>query len=49
LRGVVLSLDGADRLEATATGSPDNAEALGIEVAGLLREVGAERLLTPDS
>ncbi|MGZ0167689.1 MAG: hydroxymethylbilane synthase [Planctomycetales bacterium] len=49
LRGVVLSLDGADRLEATATGSPDKAEALGLEVAASLREVGAERLLTPTS
>ena len=49
LRGVVLSLDGADRLETHATASPDNAEALGIEVAGHLREVGAERLLTPTS
>lgn len=47
LRGVVLSLDGADRLEATASGSPDNAEALGVEVASKLRELGAERLLTP--
>jgi hydroxymethylbilane synthase len=47
LRGVVLSLDGADRLEATATGQAANAEALGIEVAGHLREVGAERLLAP--
>jgi hydroxymethylbilane synthase len=47
LRGVVLSLDGADRLEATATSPAENAEALGIEVAAHLREVGAERLLTP--
>jgi hydroxymethylbilane synthase len=47
LRGVVLSLDGADRLEATVTGPAANAEAIGIEVAGHLREVGAERLLTP--
>ena len=47
LRGVVLSLDGADRLEAEASSSPENAEALGIEVAGHLRQAGAERLLTP--
>ncbi len=49
LHGVVLSLDGADRLEAAATGSPDNAETLGLEVAARLREVGAERLLAPSS
>jgi len=49
LRGVVLSLDGADRLEASATDSPENAEALGIEVAAQLREIGAERLLAPSS
>lgn len=49
LRGVVLSLDGIDRLEASATGLPENAEALGIEVAAQLREIGAERLLTPSS
>lgn len=49
LRGVVLSLDGAHRLEASATDSPENAEALGIEVAAQLREIGAERLLAPSS
>ncbi len=49
LRGVVLSLDGVDRLEASATDSPENAEALGIEVARQLRDIGAERLLTPGS
>lgn len=49
LQGVVLSLDGADRLQASASGPSKNAEALGLEVAGLLREVGAERLLTPAS
>ena len=49
LRGVVLSLDGIDRLEASATDLPENAEALGIEVAAQLRESGAERLLTPSS
>lgn len=48
LNGVVLSLDGADRLEASASGSSHQAEALGIEVARLLREAGAERLLTPE-
>ena len=47
LQGVVLSLDGTDRLQATASGPPETAEELGVEVAGLLREVGAERLLTP--
>lgn len=47
LRGVVLSLDGDDRLEAASTAASDQAEALGIEVAGLLREAGAERLLSP--
>jgi len=49
LCGVVLSLDGIDRLEASATDLPENAEALGIEVAAQLREIGAERLLTPGS
>lgn len=49
LRGVVLSLDGTDRLEATASGSPDNAEELGVTVAAQLRSAGAERLLTPAS
>ncbi len=49
LRGVVLSLDGVDRLEAATTGLPQNAEALGIAVAAQLREIGAERLLTPSS
>lgn len=49
LRGVVLSVDGVDRLEVSATDSPENAETLGIEVAAQLREIGAERLLAPSS
>ncbi|MDA1166070.1 MAG: hydroxymethylbilane synthase [Planctomycetota bacterium] len=49
LRGVVLSLDGEERLEASASSSPENAEGLGVEVSALLRADGAERLLTPAS
>lgn len=49
LHGVVLSLDGADRLEASASGSPDQAEKHGLKVAAKLREAGAERLLSAAS
>jgi hydroxymethylbilane synthase len=41
LRGVVLSNDGSHRVEASAEGSAADAESLGVEVAGKLRQAGA--------
>jgi len=45
IRGVVLSADGRDRIESSAEGSPDDAEALGIWLAMELRRGGAQQLL----
>ncbi|MEZ6133892.1 MAG: hydroxymethylbilane synthase [Pirellulaceae bacterium] len=45
LQARVLSVDGRQMIEAEATSSPDNAEALGEQVAELLREQGATALI----
>ena len=45
LEGVVLSLDGRERLYAAATAAPQDAIALGERVAAELRAAGAERLI----
>lgn len=48
LTGVLLSLDGVTRLEQSAEGTIESAEAIGVAVADRLLESGAERLLNPD-
>ena len=45
LEGVVLSIDGRERISAQANASADQAEAIGICVAHLLVAQGAERLM----
>ena len=45
LDAAVFDPDGRERVAAAAVGSPDDPEALGVEVARLLREQGAGRLL----
>lgn len=45
LEAVVLSLDGQERLTGSASDAADSAEQLGLDVARLLRDAGAERLL----
>ncbi|HEV3164030.1 MAG TPA: hydroxymethylbilane synthase [Isosphaeraceae bacterium] len=43
----VFSLDGQERLAAEASGPQNDPEGLGRKVAGILRDLGAERLLRP--
>ena len=45
LKGMVASLDGARLIQNEVSGSPDQAEQLGIELAGKLREQGAQEIL----
>ena len=45
LKGMVASLDGSRLIENEVSGSPDQAEQLGIELAGKLREQGAQEIL----
>lgn len=45
LRGVVLTPDGAERIEATVTGRPADAEALGAALAAEMLDRGARRIL----
>ena len=45
LRGRVLGIDGRKRLDATLTGSADDAEAIGRGVAELLLKQGAAELI----
>lgn len=45
LRGVVLSLDGRQRIEALISGKRSEPEALGVKLAGELKKLGAEGIL----
>jgi hydroxymethylbilane synthase len=45
LTGMVASLDGKKLIKDSVTGTPDQAEQLGIELAGKLREQGAQDIL----
>ncbi|MBS0015338.1 MAG: hydroxymethylbilane synthase [Arthrospira sp. PLM2.Bin9] len=45
LTGMVASLDGKRLIKDTVTGSPDDAEKLGIELANQLKQQGAEEIL----
>ncbi|MHC5597610.1 MAG: hydroxymethylbilane synthase [Nostoc sp.] len=46
LTGIVASVDGQKLVQDTVTGIANNAEALGIELANLLREQGAQEILS---
>jgi hydroxymethylbilane synthase len=45
LKGMVASLDGSRLIQNEVSGSPDQAEELGITLAGKLREQGAQEIL----
>jgi hydroxymethylbilane synthase len=45
LTGMVASLDGQKLIKDTVKGSPENADQLGIDLANLLREKGADQIL----
>jgi porphobilinogen deaminase len=46
LAGVVLSIDGRERLFAEGNAAPEDAETLGAQVAKLLLDQGASRLIS---